>query len=77
MNNQRRKELQRAIRWLEGAREIIEFEADAEQEFADNMPENLQGSERHDTAEETAMRLADQVDEINNTVTEIEEVVMQ
>ena len=51
MNKARRKEIARAIELIEQACEILEAVRDEEQEAFDNMPENLQGSERGEAME--------------------------
>ena len=57
MNNSRRKELEKAVNLLEEAQSIIEDCRDEEQDYLDNMPENLQYSEKHDMAEEVVNNL--------------------
>lgn len=63
MNNDRRKEISRIIEEIDSAvstakekleelQTSIESVRDEEQECMDNMPENLQGSERYERAEE-------------------------
>lgn len=50
MNNNRRKEIRNVIEQLEGLQCQIENIRDDEQDYIDNIPENLQESERHETA---------------------------
>lgn len=57
MNNKRRKEIQEAITELEELKSIVESIRDEEQEIVDNMPENLQSSERYEIAEAAAENL--------------------
>ena len=57
MNNSRRKELEKAVNLLEEAQSILEDCREEEQEYLDNMPENLQYSEKHDMAEEAVTAL--------------------
>lgn len=79
MNKQRRKEISRIIEEIESAvstakeklEELqidIESVRDEEQEYMDNMPENLQGSERYETAEQA-------VDNLDNAASSIEELI--
>ena len=68
MNNSRRKELEKAVSLLEEAQSIIESCRDDEQDYLDNMPENLQCSEKHDVAENA-------VDCLNTACDSIEEVI--
>ena len=58
MNKARRKQIEKIIKKLEGLQEEIESIHEGvegvqseEQEAFDNIPENLQGSERYETAE--------------------------
>ena len=51
MNNNRRKEIRNVIEQLESIQTQIENIRDDEQDCIDNMPENLQESECHETAE--------------------------
>lgn len=51
MNNKRRDLLKTALALLARASEIVSFALDEEQDCLDNMPENLQGSERYETME--------------------------
>lgn len=51
MNNNRRKEIRNVIEQLEGLQCQMENIRDDEQDYIDNIPENLQGSERCETAE--------------------------
>lgn len=72
MNNSRRKELEKAVKLLEEAQSIIEDCRDEEQDYIDNMPENLQYSEKRDMAEEAfnnldiaCESLSDAIDSVN------------
>lgn len=79
MNNNRRKEISKIIEDIESAvstakekleelQTSIESVRDEEQEYMDNMPENLQGSERYTTAEQA-------VDNLDSAVSSIEELI--
>ena len=71
MNKARRKELSRAVELLGEAQSIIESCRDEEQEYMDNMPENLQESEKYCAAEEAVNNMDeayDKIDEIINSV---------
>ena len=52
MNNARRKEISKIRDDLASLYSDIETLMDEEQEYLDNMPENLQGSEKYETAED-------------------------
>lgn len=68
MNQARKKKLTKIIEQLDELRNQIEYEAEAEQEYFDNMPENLQGSERGQRAEEGATELADMATELEDII---------
>lgn len=65
MNARRRKELDRAIGLIQEAMDIVENAAGEEREYADGMPENMQDSERHETAESVADELEDIVSSLD------------
>lgn len=55
MNKIRRKELQSVIDQLEELKDSLETLMSEEEEYRDNMPENLQGSVRYEAAEAPVM----------------------
>ena len=59
MNKQRRKEIANAIRQIEN---VVSSILDDEEEAFDNMPENLQYSERGDMSQEAQDNLSGAVD---------------
>lgn len=52
MNKARRDALTRVCNSLEGLQEAVSAVRDEEEEAMENMPENLQSSDRHDDMEE-------------------------
>lgn len=58
MNKEKRNDLLSAIKLLENAKNVVERVRDKEQDCLDNMPENLEGSERYINME-TAIDLMD------------------
>lgn len=69
MNKERRKRIDKAIEEvnqlqevLEELHQIVEVIRDEEQEYLENIPENLQGSERYETAENAVESLENAVD---------------
>ena len=77
MNNIRRKQLKEAIELIEQARSIVESVQDEEQDAFDNLPENLQCSERGETMEENADRLGEIWDSLSDQVDEIDDIIAQ
>lgn len=63
MNNQRRKEIADVLNELAALRSRVEDLQSEEQDYFDNMPENLQQSERGEKAEQAASRLEDAMNE--------------
>jgi len=57
MNDARRKEIQRALTLIGEAKGILELALSQEQEDLDNMPEDLQGDEAGQRAEEAVEAL--------------------
>lgn len=75
MNKRERKEIEPL---LERAKEIadeLENMADLEREKIDNLPENLQGSERADRFDEVADALSEAADTMRDAVTTAEEAI--
>ena len=73
MNNTRRKNIAIAIEELEGIKEKIETLLEEEQEYFDNMPENLQQSEKAEKAENAISSLENAMDSIDESVSSLEE----
>lgn len=72
MNAQRRKTLNDQIGKLEEIKATIETEKDAEQETFDNMPENLQGSNKGVQCEEAISLLEEVISGIDDAISNIE-----
>ena len=76
MNKIRRKALNSIIEQLQEIQSNIEEIMDEEMEYKDNMPENLQTSERYEKSEEACSAMQDAIAEIDvvidylNTATE-------
>ena len=73
MNKPRRKDLDKALELIGEARSLIENARDEEQEYFDNIPENLQMSDRGQEAEQAADNLsqaADAFDDMESYISE-------
>lgn len=68
MNKARRKELQELYDIISEAKDRLEILHDDEEEYKDNIPENLQSSERYE-------RVAAAVDALDSAVSSLEEVL--
>lgn len=68
MNKARRKELEELYDIIYEAKDRLEMLHDEEEEYRDNIPENLQGSERYERAEEA-------VDALDSAMSSLEEAL--
>jgi poly-gamma-glutamate capsule biosynthesis protein CapA/YwtB (metallophosphatase superfamily) len=72
MNNDRRKEINKAIGLLQEALSILEVARDEEGDTFNNMPENLQSSERGQKTEEAYGQLESACCVIEEAISECE-----
>lgn len=73
MNKDRRKYIDEAIASMDHAKSILENARDEEQEFFDNMPENMQGGEKCQAAETAISSLEDAISSIEEAMDSAEE----
>ena len=73
MNNKRRESLKTALQYLDRAFEIISAVEEEEQDALDNMPENLQYSERYERSEYSVDCLGDARSSVEDAKEKIEE----
>lgn len=71
MNKIRRKNLQTIIDRLEDIKADLEEITYEEEEYRDNIPENLQGSEKYECADEACDNLNDAADTLNEVIDSI------
>ena len=74
MNDKRRKRLSEASALLSRASNIISDVLDEEQDCLDNMPENLQYSDRYENMEAAVDRLNDALSELASVEDSLSEV---
>ena len=72
MNQARRKALDEVISKIEEAKELLENLQAEEEEYRDNMPENLQGSERYEAADAAVDNMSSAVDALDEAISSIE-----
>lgn len=72
MNKARRKALDEVISKIEEAKELLENLQAEEEEYRDNMPENLQGSERYEAADAAVDNMSSAVDALDEATSSIE-----
>lgn len=72
MNKARRKALDEVISKIEEAKELLENLQAEEEEYRDNMPENLQGSEGYEAADAAVDNMSSAVDALDEAISSIE-----
>ena len=72
MNKPRRKALQGIIDQLEELKGALEEILSEEEEYRDNMPENMQGGEKYEKVEEAVSNIDDAVSTIEDVISSIE-----
>lgn len=75
MNAKRRKEIEKVVAELQDKLLCLESLRDEEQEYLDNIPENLQGSERYEKTENIIDDMTNAIDEINSALENIIESI--
>jgi len=60
---------------LQDIKTELEWHAEAEQDYADNMPENMLYSEKHERAEELASEIEDIGEELDEIITRVTQVI--
>lgn len=74
MNKVRRTQIQRVSDWISNIIAEIETIRDEEDEARKSMPENLVGSERHETSEVASDTLQDTIDLLEESVERLSEI---
>lgn len=75
MNKIRRKNILAVIERLEELKETLEEIQQEEEEYRDNIPENFQGSERYEKAEEDCDTLSEAVENLENIVCDLSNLI--
>ena len=74
MNKQRRKSISEIIRNIESIKLSLENVLSDEQDYFDNMPENLQGSIRGEESEEAIDILEEAVDGLDDIINSLQDI---
>ena len=74
MNKARRKNIQDVVDQLEELKSALEGIQGEEEEYRDNIPENLQGSERYEKSDEACDTLSGAVDGLEDIITSLGEL---
>lgn len=77
MNKPRRKQLEAIIDRIDAIVADLEWVRDDEEEYRDNIPENLQGSERYERADTAVYSLEDALDTLSMVIDSINEAIEQ
>jgi NTP pyrophosphatase (non-canonical NTP hydrolase) len=75
MNNNRRKQLDKARALIEEALEIVSAARDEEQEYFDAMPESLQGGDKGSAAQEAVDALDEAVSNLETARDSIDDAI--
>lgn len=75
MNKQRRKAIEDIVTDIRLKLEELEALKDEEEEYKDNIPENLQGTERYERAEECVYGLQEVIDDIDRALDNVDEYI--
>ena len=75
MNKTRRQQLRKWLEDVETIKNELETICSDEQDYFDNMPENLQGSQRGSDSEEAIEQMEEAVSSIEDAISVIEEIV--
>lgn len=75
MNRERRQRLKKWLEDLEKIKAELEAICSDEEDYFDNIPENLQGSQRGMDAEEAIDQMNEAVSSIEDAISIIEEIV--
>jgi len=72
MNQQRRKELNELVSELEEIENRLESIKNDEEEYRDNLPENLQGSEKYDMSDSACFEMENAIAFLADAISSIE-----
>lgn len=75
MNKVRRANIKETVDLIERVKSVLESILDEEQEYYDNIPENLQTSQRAEDSEDAISNLEDAISNLEEAIGNLEEVV--
>lgn len=75
MNKQRRKALAEVLEKIEVARALLEDIAGEEKDYKDNIPENLQTSDRYQQAENACTNMVEAGEALEDVICKLEEAM--
>lgn len=72
MNKARRKQLDEIIERINSVKDDLESIMNDEEEYRDNMPENLQGSEKYELADAACEAMQEAIYQLDEAVSNVE-----
>ena len=75
MNRPRRAKLREIMDQIDELKTALEWLQEEEEEYRDNIPENMQGSERHEKADEACSNLYEAVSSMEEAISSIEAAI--
>lgn len=75
MNKNRRAAIEKISSQIADLKYELEILMEEEEEYRDNIPENLQGSERYELADSACYSLGEAIDSLDSAIDSIEEAV--
>lgn len=75
MNKARRNELTEVKNLIYDAYDKLESAKDDEEEYKDNIPENLQGGERYEAAEEAVYLMEECLDQLDRVIDSLSDII--
>lgn len=75
MNKVRRANIKETVGLIERVKSVLESILDEEQDYYDNIPENLQSSQRAEDSEDAISNLEDAISNLEEAIGNLEEVV--
>ena len=74
MNKQRRQKIRDVRKEIENCKDNLQKILDEEQDYFDNMPENLQGSVRGSDSEDAIDTMENCIEDLENIIKELTEI---
>lgn len=74
MNKQRRQKIRDVRKGIENCKDNLQKILDEEQDYFDNMPENLQGSMRGSESEDAIDTMENCIEDLENIIKELTEI---
>lgn len=74
MNDTRRKAIKEVMDRLESIKDDLECLIEEEDEYRDNMPDNLRNSERYETSEMDSSYLSEALESVESAIGDLEEI---